>query len=316
MDIKATNYVGECMITIMFGAGASYDSGRTIPYNPPLGKDLFERLVSLKGAFYNLSDETKKVFIDDGFEAGMAKIPNDSRQINPLQREIAIYLSKFQPTPNNAYTRLFKKLRLAMKKISIVTLNYDILIEQSLSLNGFQSDYKGSGDYGVTLLKPHGSSNFLPSYPHNNIFKNIVAIDCNVFMEGLEIDIAINSHDVIKWCGSLDNEDLSPVLCMYEKGKRAVINPSIIIESQQKYNELALSSDLIILVGIKYIEHDHHIWGVLEQNNSPLLIVDPFPQDTIDWANRVGKKDVQVIQSGFNDAVWKIVKVIKKHLYS
>ena len=83
------------MITIIFGAGASYDSGRTIPYNPPLGKDLFERLVSLKGAFYNLSDETKKVFIDDGFEAGMAKIPNDSRQINPLQREIAIYLSKF-----------------------------------------------------------------------------------------------------------------------------------------------------------------------------------------------------------------------------
>ncbi len=304
------------MITIIFGAGASYDSGRTIPYNPPLGKDLFERLVSLKGAFYNLSDETKKVFIDDGFEAGMSKIPNDSRQINPLQREIAIYLSKFQSTRKNAYTILFRKLLQAMDNISIVTLNYDILIEQSLYLNGFQSDYKGSGDYGVTLLKPHGSSNFLPSYPPNNNFKNIVAIDCEAFMEGLDIEIAINSHDVTKWCNNLDNQDLSPVLCMYEKGKRAVINPSIIIESQQKYNELALASDLIILVGIKYIEHDHHIWGVLEQNNSPLLIVDPFPQDTIDWANRVGKKDVQVIQSGFNNAVWKIVKVIKKHLYS
>lgn len=152
------------MITIIFGAGASKGSGSCSPENPPLGNHLFGKLEELKGAYYNLSDGSKRRFRDEGFEAGMATIANDSRVINPLQKELACYLSKFTVEKGNAYIRLFNKLRSCMNQINIVTLNYDLLIEQSLARQGFIVDYNSSGN-GIGLLKMHGSSNFLPQLP-------------------------------------------------------------------------------------------------------------------------------------------------------
>ena len=303
------------MITLIFGAGASYGSGMTHPYNPPLGNRLFEKLVSLNGAFSNIPESARRIFENDGFEDGMATISNDSRVINQLQKEIACYLSKFQVTSNNAYSRLFKKIRHAMPNINIVTLNYDIMIEQALSLNGYATDYNDSGK-GVTLLKPHGSSNFLPRIPNGCTFNNVVAVDCTTFFEGLETTAVSTCAEVKHWCDNPQNNSLSPVLCMYEKGKRAVINSGLIGDIQNKYKNVISNSNLVILVGIKYIKHDSHIWQPLEDSNASLLIVDPYPQETIEWVNRVGKTNVQVIPSGFNDSVWKIAKLIRLHANS
>ncbi|HHQ4630828.1 TPA: hypothetical protein ACSQ1O_002278 [Aeromonas hydrophila] len=301
------------MITIIFGAGASYGSGMTIPYNPPLGNKLFENLVGLKGAFSKIPEATRYIFEKNGFEDGMATIPNDSRIINPLQKEIACYLSKFQATPNNAYTRLFNKIRRIMPSVNIVTLNYDTLIEQALALNGYPTDYNASGN-GVTLLKPHGSSNFLPQIQNGCTFDNLVSVDCGTFIEGLQTKPASTYAEVKSWCNDPRNNSLSPVLCMYAKGKRVVINPGLINNIQSNYNSLISKSNLVVLVGIKYIEHDSHIWQPLENYNASLLIVDPYPQETIEWVRRVEKQDVHVISSGFNDSVWKIAKLIRQHV--
>lgn len=300
------------MITIIFGAGASLGSGMTQPYNAPLGNQLFGKLVSLNGAFSRLPKEIKMSFEKDGFESGMKKISNNSVIINPLQKEIACYLSKFKSTPCNAYTRIFYKLRHLMDSINIATLNYDMLIEQSLKLNGQNYCYNSSGR-GVSLIKPHGSSNFIPCFPEGVNIGPITAVNCAGSFVSTDITKALNSHgDIVEWCHDPKNISLSPVLCMYEEGKRAVMNHDTIKKIQEDYNNAIAASSLVVLVGIKYIEHDHHVWEPIENSNSSIIIVDIKPGDTENWANKIGKKYIS-IAAGFDESVHNIVKLIRRH---
>jgi hypothetical protein len=43
--------------------------------------------------FNKLSSELKNKFLVHGFESAMLEIPNDSKILNPLQNELALYLS-------------------------------------------------------------------------------------------------------------------------------------------------------------------------------------------------------------------------------
>lgn len=187
------------LISIVFGAGASFGSGGCLPKNPPLGNDLFNDLENLNGAFYRLSSDSKAVFRTYGFKAGMATVADDSRLINPLQKELACYLSKFSTRPDNAYVRLFNKLRNCMEQINITILNYDLLIEKSLARNGFNVDYN-AGDNGINLLKPHGSSNFLPQLPNGMVMSGNTMIGCGTYVEGLETKAVSTAHEVETWC--------------------------------------------------------------------------------------------------------------------
>ncbi|WP_373975016.1 SIR2 family protein [Chitinibacter sp. SCUT-21] len=301
------------MVTLLFGAGASYGSGRCFPHAPPLGNDLFQKLIELNGAFALLDDDSKQVFIDKGFEAGMATVDNDSRVINPLQKELACYLSSFTVAPDNAYVRLCMKLRNSLAQITIVTLNYDLLIEQALQMHGLDIDYNCS-NAGVNLIKPHGSSNFLPELPRGMSFSGSTMVSCGAFFEGLPTN-AVGSHEEVKsWCLDDRNSDLSPVLAMYAEGKRVVINPRTILAAQNEYSKRIASSELVVLVGVRYVPHDNHIWDPISERMPKLLIVDPYPLGTTSWADANGLSDVIVIKKGFEDSVWDIKKAVQKVL--
>ncbi|EMN6297104.1 hypothetical protein WB514_004612 [Vibrio parahaemolyticus] len=301
------------MITFIFGAGASYGSGRCIPSNPPLGIHLYSELVKLGGAFSNLNGEAKKGFESEGFEAGMAAVPNNSTIINPLQKELACYLSSFNITQDNAYVRLFNRLRRHMDTINIVTLNYDLLIEQAICSAGLSVDYNGVNQ-GVNVLKPHGSSNFLPQIPQGINIGGLTAIDCGTFVEGFPTNAATSHAEIKAWCNDPKNQPISPALSLYSKDKRVVVNSELVKQIQKRYVELVSNSKLLVLVGIKYIPHDEHIWSSLEQSESPIIVVDPYPEDTIKWAASRDKKNISVIQRGFNEAVWDTTKAIRAYL--
>lgn len=302
------------LISIIFGAGASFGSGGCSPDNPPLGNDLFRNLENLKGAFYKLNNESKMVFNTDGFEAGMATVANDSNIINPLQKELACYTSSFSILPCNAYARLFNKLRSCINAVNVITLNYDLLIEQSLASHGFNVDYNANNN-GVNLLKLHGSSNFLPQLPAGMTLSGNTMRGCGTFVEGLKTQAVSTGEEVKAWCNDQKNSDLSPVLSMYAEGKRVVVNSGLINETQNKYSGVVAASKLAVLVGIKYISNDTHIWEPLEKYKPHLLIVDPFPQSTIDWANKNNFNRVSVIKNGFDKSVWDITKVVHGALY-
>ncbi|WP_290580211.1 hypothetical protein [Ketobacter sp.] len=244
----------------------------------------------------------------------MATVADDSRVINPLQKELACYLSSFSVKPDNAYVRLFNKLRSCLDRINIVTLNYDLLIEQSLTNHGFGIDYNANGG-GINLLKPHGSSNFLPQLPKGLTISGNTMIGCGTYVEGLETKAVSTVDEVMTWCKDPRNSDLSPVLAMYAEGKRVVVNRNLITNTQKKYSEIISSSKLVVLVGIKYIQHDKHIWEPIENARPNLFIVDPYPNSTIDWIKDKSITGVTVVKKGFDEAIWDLTKSVHDALY-
>lgn len=297
------------MISLIFGAGASSGSGECYPHNPPLGNDLFDDLEKLDGPFSKLDNNQKEIFKKKGFEEGMASIEDDSTTINPLQKELAIYLSKFKIGDNNLYVKLFNNLKDVMEKINIITLNYDLLIEQSLIKNNFLIKYELEYRYGISLLKPHGSSNFLPDLGRNKVTGNVMKgkacyIDCNV------INRVMDNKLIEEWCLNSNNSDLSPVLSMYNKEKRVVINSSLINRIKKMYDESVKKSSIIILIGIKYVEHDFHIWEPIKQSGAKIYIVSRSePKEAIIWAKK-NNLELKHISGSFNNSVEVISNLV------
>lgn len=303
------------MITILFGAGASNGSGLCYfgdppsAKNPPLGMNLFEMLEKQKGAFFNLPESIKEIFRSLGFEAGMAEISNTSKSINPLQREIALYLSNFDVQPQNAYVRLFRKIKIDLPKITISTLNYDLLIEQALHRNGFKITYSND-DKGILVLKPHGSSNFLVDIK-NNVQYDIEIEGGDVFFEGFENKAVANHNELLEWCNDKTYKSFSPTLAMYAKGKRVVINKSLIDGIQNLYAEKISKSKLVIIVGVGYVENDSHIWDPIVSSKPHIVIVDPYPDSISSWAQRNGLT-IEVFRKVFESSAWDITKAVHR----
>lgn len=261
------------MISLIFGAGASF--GSDSKNTPPLGNDLFAALNSLGGAFCHLPDESKEIFLNQGFESGMGALANDSSIISPLQNELAIYLSSFSVGDENAYCKLFYDNRHYMRHLYLLTLNYDLLIEQSLIKSGLGPVGYDLNDCSTPsrLMKLHGSSNFVPDVAIN--FSGVKFINCRAFVETSKVKF-LQNHEVIKdWCAK--NAALNPIMCMYNKEKRAVVNSNYIESLKVMYRGAISKSNAIVIIGVKYIPHDNHVWDSILQNGAFLLLVDPYP---------------------------------------
>ncbi len=302
------------MVMMIFGAGASHGSGGCHPSKPPLGGGLFKELVAEGGEFSKLDAESKMAFESGDFEAGMATISTEISLINQLHKELACFFMKYEALPSNAYVKLFRKLREVINKVNITTLNYDLLIERALGLIDFGVDYNARGN-AITLLKPHGSANFLPQWPDNlNIqMSGNVIQGTGSITDNMRTNAVITSKEVFDWCNDSRNEILSPILCMYAKGKRVVLNKTLINNIQKDYAELVKKSQLVVLAGIRYIDHDTHIWQPILESNAKLLIVDPYPEATIEWAEQNGLK-YKLLQKGFDTAVDDIAESVKSTL--
>ncbi|HFV0559241.1 TPA: hypothetical protein ACH7TX_000865 [Escherichia coli] len=298
------------MLSLIFGAGASYGSEvKGIP-TPPLGDYLFEELEKLNGAYSKLPEEVKNKFRINGFEQGMLGIPNDSSVINPLQKELAIYLSKFQSTEKSSYVKLFRMLGCLLKNINIITLNYDLLIEQSLFMVGAKSVSYGLNQGEVSLLKVHGSSNFIPDLS-GSTFEGVTAINCGSFIECANVK-ALNSHkEIFEWCSSTNNSLLSPIMCLYNQHKNGVINNSLLSAFKRQYKYAITGSKLIVIVGVKYVPHDHHIWDDILDTNARLIIVDPKPDKQLIDKLAQKKINVEIINKPFNDCVARLSGMIR-----
>ena len=296
------------MITLIFGAGASFGCGPCEPFNPPLGMHLFETLEAQGGAFSRLNAGAKEIFINQGFESGMSAIEDVNTAINPLQKEIAIYLSQFRPHPKNAYIRLFKKLKSSSKNIAIATLNYDLLIEHALLNTGIPFSYGHSS--ALRLLKPHGSSNFLPNLGSMVLEGNVFA-GCGSFVDGLPIDTPMTQQEVQSWCIDRKNSDISPALSMYAPTKRVVMNRSLIEGIQQEFSKTIINSSLIVLVGVGLAEHDKHIWDPIKNSKGRILLVDIYPEKLISWAQKHNLAHSH-IKGGFKENIWTITKEVHK----
>lgn len=298
------------MLTLIFGAGASFGSEVEGIPRPPLGDYLFEELEKQNGAFSKLPEEIKHEFRVNGFEKGMLAVPNDSYIINPLQNELAIYLSSFQASENNSYVKLFKMLGRLVEEVNLITLNYDLLIEQSLAITGVKMVRYGLHKGELSLLKVHGSSNFVPDMRGLNI-GSIRAVNCGSFVRTQSMS-ALNSHEeIVRWCTGPNTHSLSPIMCMYNKEKRAVTNSDAVDSLKADFSRAVNESKAIFIVGVKYVPHDHHIWDEIFSSKSEVIIVDPKSDEQLIGELARNKIKATILNKPFNDCVVRLSGLIR-----
>jgi hypothetical protein len=295
-------------VVMLLGAGSSFGSVGVTPHVPPLGNGLFTDLVQRGGVASLLPDYIKKLF-ESNFEDGMAEYYKYSDgNIMTFQRELAHYLSSFQPTDSNVYINLINEL--GSQRVIYSSLNYDLLFELSAGKLGlftnYTSEYKKGG---VRLLKIHGSSNFWPDLPTGMLQ------GCTIAGSGrADIQASIrplNQLETLEKC--IKEDSVAPAIAMFAVGKSVKISPDYVEQQYEMWKAQVLKSSKIFVIGVRVHEVDHHIWGVLGKAQAKVVYFG-FESDRAEfeqWKTNNNKKNAYFYKSDFKNSV-KTIKNMSK----
>lgn len=246
---------------ILFGAGASHGCGDILPEPPPLGRQLFDKLTHCyPPSWGKLPKGVREAFLREGFEKGMALLYK-SYNVLGLMSHMGHYFVQFRPKRlgSTTYAGLAQRLRGQQLESRLVlsTLNYDCILELELDKVGIPFDYGLSQrkEGQLSVLKPHGSCNFLPvgiSGPSGSISMGYQAvIDCPMRPEA----------DLEKVDHCLTNPNpLPPVMCYFMEGKPVQVATSAVKQIQKRWQECAQAATAIVIVGVDVNPEDTHIW--------------------------------------------------------
>lgn len=291
---------------IIFGAGASYGSD-VDSITPPLGANLFDGLVSYNpNGWGQINGKLANDFKVD-FEAGIVKLSQqNSHSLPVLQRVMAAYFFNFVPRSTNLYYLLAKKISETNWSGALVTLNYERLLELSLSAADIQP-YIGSPPLNnikaLELCLPHGC--------------------CHLFCESVRgsagmISFAgmnVSTNGPIKAIGDslefkqrIQSDAFPPVMSYFEPDKHTTSGNNFILAQRQRFSELILEANTIILVGIHVREYDRHVWTPLASTKAKLVYLSgqKAGEEFFAWKNKCRKNEQDVIVScyfkeGFSD---------------
>ncbi len=304
-------------VVLLFGAGASAFSGACHPSCPPLGDGLFDALYNEGLPASSLDKKHIDVFRKDGFEAGMDSVAElGSQFVVPLQKQLAIFLSKFEIRAENHYLNLVKHLGDQCKQICFSTLNYDVLLEQALSQHGILfncNPYKNS-ETNAQVLKPHGSSNFLPRLPKHIHLNNIETGVRGSIIEGFGTDVVTSHNEIVKWCEDAHHNAIPPAMSLYAKGKNCLANSKDIEQIQDHWGEIVMKAKLVVLIGVRCTVEDTHIWEPIKKSKCRLAVVDPNKSEIREWAANNGGQYIFNYGDCFGSSISKICNSISATL--
>jgi hypothetical protein len=295
---------------ILLGAGASAFSGDCLPAAPPLGKGLFAELVKLGGVAASVGSDLAKIFMQD-FEAGMAAFSErPETESSALLREMARYFVKFEPGASNLYIKLLSELPLSRRRITFATLNYELLLELAANRLGFRISYttRNTPKGNITLLKPHGSCNFLPDVPPL-MFRDFSVRSAVPNATGGILNAPIRPatpSEVIAFC---DRENvIAPAMAMYARGKRMLFCGSPLRDLQAEYATATAEASRIYVVGVGVNPEDEHIWQPLARAAAPIYYVGPDATAFVEWAKQSSRKRAIHLATSFDSSIPEIVR--------
>lgn len=279
---------------VLLGAGASFGSEPGRWETPPLGKNLFAKLVERGGIASSLSVNLKEMFEND-FELGMAEFyEKHSDLLQPFHRELARYLVEFSPSNESYYHKLVKLLK-DDDDVFFASLNYDLMLELSVWSSQRNVNYgKDLYELDVRIIKPHGSVNFWSS-TSPGMFQNAIFGGHGKMILPIK---PLNQADTIRRC-NIDTS-LSPAISLYAKGKEVVVAPSFVAEQQRVFSDVCKSVKNILILGARVIKEDTHIWGGISSSSARVTYFGG-EQDKIEvseWVAETGKK-VEFVEGFF-----------------
>jgi hypothetical protein len=288
--------------SFLFGAGASYGSGPCYPSSPPLGKDLFDELVSQGGLVTNFPADLAATFRED-FEAGMDRVWHERNgDLTKMQCDLAEYLVQFSPLEGNFYSKLMQIMG-KNRKYVMATTNYDLLIELAAMMNDMKLTYRALPipENNLSILKIHGSCNFLPD-PDFEI-RGGTFILTNKASAIMDVPLRISgSVEEIRWFCKDDNA-MAPAIAIYSPEKQVLHSPEYVKQQQREWQRSLREASRIYVIGMRVHLVDEHIWGELAKVKVPVYYVGRQEEAFYNWAKDVGLKHAKVVASSFEEAL-------------
>lgn len=298
-------------VVILFGAGASSFSGPTLyrgraALAPPLGRGpngLFARLLAEGGVAEQIPAELHPILTED-FEYGMRLLEGLPLSFHcAFQRQIALHLASYRIQRNNLYSKLLAPTHMRSRELQYSTINYDMLLDQAFARFGLQiegSPKDSPNRQFVTLLKLHGASNVLIKI-RNHIHNNEVCgtqYGLSAFGGNLGQLYLANSYvEIRRWCSARENEQFSPVLAQYVGQKPFLTHANAFGELQEFWAQRVSAAHTVVLIGVRHVPVDEHIWGPLLKSDSELLVVDPDFSAIESWGARRTRKPRHIAKS-------------------
>jgi hypothetical protein len=252
---------------VLLGAGASFGSGVANADSPPLGTQLFDRLVNRGGLAAALPADLQAVFRKD-FEEGMAAFYEwHGGNIAQFQRELAGYLAEFSPAPDSVYLKMLSSL--GSRRFVYCTLNYDLLFELAAGMIGANVYYGtvNAPPACFQLLKLHGSCNFWPNVGTNQFIGGMLAGN----QVDIEAPVRCHTQDgTLERCRSEDT--LYPSIAMFARGKQIKSCPKFVERQQAEWRNLIPRASRIFVSGVRVHIVDEHIWTVLGKARAPVVV--------------------------------------------
>ena len=297
----------------LFGAGASYGSGPCHPTQPPLGRDLFRALRSEGGLAARLDQSFASKFEQD-FETGMDYLRKKrSDLMTAFLLDMARFFAPFTPLPGNNYIKLLEVLGTARAQSVMVTLNYELLIEIAICLCGARVAYEWPATVAgnVSVLKIHGSCNFLPNLGRGSItgvtyLHGESASSANV---NAPLDAVSTTQEILDFCNR--NDSLAPAMALYSPTKQVFFGPKGIETIRCMWTQAAEAASQIFLIGVRVHPVDKHIWEPIGRSQAPLHYVGFEVQEFQSWANANGRANAFALAKTFDEAVLKISSTIR-----
>ncbi len=294
---------GRPHVVFLLGAGASFGSDTV--GTPPLGDRLFDELRRFDSPGWGAVSAGTAAALRADFEQGLLQI--DPYRLPRLQRSMAAYFFEFQPQPSSLYRRLARRIAQGSWSGAFCTLNYDRLLELSLvaeNVARFVGKRRATSSEGsVELCFPHGCCHLFSGGTR--------APAQSVSFHGLGVHVEGNRvapiDDPVLFQKRICTDAMPPIMCYFELQKRTSSNQRFLDEQRRRWEDLALSAEVIVAIGVRLRRHDEHLWNPM--SDSPARIVYcggcAGAQEFTSWSeqNRPGRGDLVLkgyFQNEFN----------------
>lgn len=277
---------------ILFGAGASFGSDTT--GTPPLGSKLFDALVSFNPhGWGRITSEQAGLFRED-FESGMKDLSlNNSHDMPPLQRAMAAFLFNFIPKNSNLYIKLAEKIKNQTWEGAIATLNYERLLELSLSFSRIRPvvGRKAEANSEIEVCLPHGCCHLFCQSVRGAA--QAVSLSGTAVRTNGPIEVIA---DPGQFQERINNDAFPPVMSYFEPSKETTSGASFIKNQRERFVELVSGISTVAIVGLRVRAHDEHIWKTLAQTSAKIVYCSgkSSGEEFKSWANenRPNKTDI------------------------
>lgn len=293
----------------LFGAGASHSTG-VFPFPPALGKNLAESIdwSSRVGQCIKRHEDVFRNRFEDGMRLFWDTCP---AEVSNMLRDMGFYFSLFRLERAHPYSQLLKGLKKSALSCTFATTNYDLLLEQAVLHTPFSFCYSLTPETpAVTILKLHGSSNFFPSFIHDN-FK-IGSISVTPYGSAIveaPVVVVQTTREIHELCRT--KSGLPPAIGIYGPDKPLPVCGGFIRQQQAFFKEKVENAKAIIIVGLRVHPPDAHIWEPLARSRGRLVYVGLESDRTVfnDWKQSVNRTNADFLQGYFKDVVPELVRL-------